>query len=157
VDLGSTHDTFVRKGHREKSPDARPRYEWYTGVMLQVNWLTLPTGADGYAPGGPTLQTATPATLVLFPGSLGDFICFLPTLRVLCGRCADRGIVVVVQAKLLPLAVRPELGDGGVALESAAVARLFVAGAAQQSLLPRVYVGDVYSWFGTGDPSCMTI
>jgi hypothetical protein len=97
-------------------------------------------------------RSVTRAALVVFPGSLGDFICFLPTLNALRGQYAGTTLAVVGQASLLPLAVRPGLGDQGVALESAAVTRFFISGAKQTSPAPGTYIGDVYSWFGTGDP-----
>ncbi len=97
-------------------------------------------------------QSVTRATLVVFPGALGDFICFLPTLHALRGQYEGTTVVVVVQVSLLPLAIRPGLADQGVALESAAVAKLFVSGATQTSLVPQTYIGDVYSWFGTAEP-----
>jgi ADP-heptose:LPS heptosyltransferase len=93
----------------------------------------------------------TRTRLVLFPGALGDFICFLPTLHGLRGQCADEELAVIVQASLLPLAIRPGLADRGVALESAWVARLFTPGAGLALPMPGVSVGDVYSWFGSGD------
>jgi ADP-heptose:LPS heptosyltransferase len=100
-------------------------------------------------------------TLVVFPGALGDFVCFLPTLRALRRRHADHTLVVVAQAAVLPLATRPELADAGVPIESAAVSQLFVAGADLRALLadPRVggrgsdgRVARVYSWFAADDP-----
>ena len=97
------------------------------------------------------MQAVTRASLLVFPGALGDFICFLPTLHALRGQCVDAELAVIVQASLLPLAIRPGLGDRGVALESAWVARLFTAGEWPVFPVPGVSVGDVYSWFGTGD------
>jgi ADP-heptose:LPS heptosyltransferase len=91
-------------------------------------------------------------TLIIFPGALGDFICFLPTLRALCEGCRDARVAVVAQAALHALAVRPGLADGGVALERAAVAKLFVRGANPASTLPDAVIGDVYSWFASRDP-----
>jgi hypothetical protein len=78
-------------------------------------------------------------------------MCFLPALHGLRSQCADAELAVIVQASLLPLAVRPGLGDRGVALESAWVARLFTPGGKLAFPVPGVSVGDVYSWFGTGD------
>jgi heptosyltransferase-3 len=101
-----------------------------------------------------TVAASSPrATLVLFPGALGDFVCFLPTLAALRARCRDAALVVLVPSSLLSLAVRPGLADRGGALEAAAVARLFVPGGVPPPPLPNLEVGDVYSWFGTRDPT----
>jgi ADP-heptose:LPS heptosyltransferase len=89
-------------------------------------------------------------TLVVFPGALGDFVCFLPTLRYLRERCADDSVTLVAQSQVLPLGVRPGLADDGVAVERAAVAQLFVAGS-KVPLLPRSDIGNVYSWFASAD------
>jgi hypothetical protein len=90
---------------------------------------------------------------VLFPGALGDFVCFLPTLHTLRARYAGERLTVVMPAPLLPLAVRPGLADEGIAIERAAVARLFVVGGdISLSFEQHPSVRDVFSWFATGDP-----
>ena len=89
-------------------------------------------------------------TLVVFPGALGDFVCFLPTLQHIRERCADDTVTLVAQSALLPLGVRPGLADDGVAVERAVVAQLFVPGSTVP-LLPRSDIGNVYSWFASGD------
>jgi hypothetical protein len=103
-------------------------------------------------------------TLVVFPGALGDLVCFLPTLCALYERSCPRGrrgglelprrgrLVIVAQSALLPLAVRPGLADHGVAIERAAVASLFVSGgAASRTLLGAGRVRDVFSWFASDE------
>jgi hypothetical protein len=58
-----------------------------------------------------------------------------------------------MQAPHLPLAVRPGLADEGIAIDRAAVARLFVAaGDVHLPLEGHPSVGDVFSWFASGDP-----
>jgi len=117
-------------------------------------WPTAPALATFSLADYPSagVRSVTKAALVVFPGALGDFICFLPTLHALRGQYEGTTVAVVVQVSLLPLAVRPGLADQGAALESAAVARLFVGGATQASPVPGTHIGDVYSWFGTAEP-----
>lgn len=95
---------------------------------------------------------ASHTTLVVFPGALGDFVCFLPTLYALRDRYRGQRMAVVVQTPLLPLAVRAGLADEGAALESAALARLFVRRTDPLPPLATWPIGDVYSWFGSADP-----
>jgi len=97
-------------------------------------------------------QADTPITLVLFPGALGDCICFLPALHALCARSPREPVVLVAPAVVLPLLVRGGLADEGLPIESARVARLFVAGADLRDLVDDRRVGDVYAWLGAGEP-----
>lgn len=93
-----------------------------------------------------------PITLVLFPGALGDLVCFLPTLAALRRRHAERPLAVVVTDALRSLVVRDGIADVASALEDARVARWFVRDAPVEPLLPAHRVADVYSWFASGDP-----
>jgi ADP-heptose:LPS heptosyltransferase len=95
----------------------------------------------------------TPIMLVLFPGALGDCICFLPTLHALRARCGRKPLVLVAPAAMLPLLVRSGLADEGLPVESARVARLFVDGADPRDLVAGRPVGDVYAWLGSRDPA----
>jgi len=111
---------------------------------------TVGDAAFTWGPG----MAGTGTTLVVFPGALGDFVCFLPTLRALhersrlrehCGR-----LVIVAPSALLALAVRPGLADQGMAIERAAVASLFVPGSAsRRDLLGCGRVREVFSWFAS--------
>jgi ADP-heptose:LPS heptosyltransferase len=91
--------------------------------------------------------------LVLFPGALGDFICFVPTLHALRLRHRAERLRVIAPAAALPLATRPGLGDEGLSMESAAVARLFIDDANLDALCGFRRVYDVYSWFASGVPA----
>jgi ADP-heptose:LPS heptosyltransferase len=93
-----------------------------------------------------------PITLVLFPGALGDLVCFLPTIAALRRRHAERPLAVVVTDALRSLVVRDGIADAASALEDARVARWFVRDAPVEPLLPSHRVADVYSWFASGDP-----
>jgi ADP-heptose:LPS heptosyltransferase len=84
--------------------------------------------------------------LVIFPGALGDFLCFLPTLRFLS------------QGKEIDLLARSEFADLAPptvkigSLERYEVRRLFVRGAALEERL-RDFFGSyssIFSWMGSG-------
>src|SRR5215510_10778963 len=85
-------------------------------------------------------------TLVIFPGALGDFLCFLPTLRLLS---QDKEIDLLARsefADLVPAAVK--VGS----LERYEIRRLFVSGSAREERL-RAFFGSyssVFSWMGGG-------
>jgi len=59
--------------------------------------------------------------------------------------------MLVAPATSLALLVPCGLVDEGLPIERATVARLFVAGADLRDLVGARPVGDVYSWFGSGD------
>lgn len=84
--------------------------------------------------------------LVLFPGALGDFICFLPALGALA---RDREVDLLARteyADLVPPRIRTR------SLERYEISRLFVAGADQEERLERFFgsYSSVYSWMGSG-------
>lgn len=88
--------------------------------------------------------------LVLFPGALGDFVCFYPALDVLTGRNAR--VTVLLRGPLGDLL--PEgLGLRAGRLELPEVSRLFVEGAAAEPAV-RGYLSRydrIHSWSGAGD------
>jgi len=93
-----------------------------------------------------TKLTAAPRSLVIFPGALGDFLCFLPTLRFLS------------QGKEVNLLARSEFADLVLptvkvdSLERYEIRRLFVPGSAQEERL-RDFFGSyssIFSWLGSG-------
>jgi ADP-heptose:LPS heptosyltransferase len=91
------------------------------------------------------VETTTERSLVLFPGALGDFVCFLPAFRFL-----SRG-------KPVDLLANPEFSDlvsrdvKVRSLESYEMSRLFVPGSAQEERL-RDFFGSyssIFSWTGS--------
>ena len=83
--------------------------------------------------------------LVLFPGALGDFVCFLPTLRLLAQAASVDLFARSEFADLAPESVRVR------SLERYEINRLFVCGAAAEDKL-RVFFSryaSVYSWMGS--------
>lgn len=84
--------------------------------------------------------------MVLFPGALGDFICFLPALeRLALGKEADL-FARTEYADLLP----PPIGVRS--LECHEIGRLFVPGAGGEERLKRFFArySPIYSWLGGG-------
>lgn len=84
--------------------------------------------------------------LVLFPGALGDFICFLPALDALA---RDREVDLLARTEYADLAP-PRIRTGS--LERYEISRLFVAGAEQEERLELFFgsYSSVYSWMGSG-------
>lgn len=84
--------------------------------------------------------------LVIFPGALGDFLCFLPTLQSLSQDMETDLLAHSEFADLVPSTVR--VGP----LERYEIRRLFVPGSAQEKRL-RDFFGSyssIFSWFGDG-------
>lgn len=88
--------------------------------------------------------------LVLFPGSLGDFICFLPTL---CGlRARHRGqLRVVAKPALLELLRLPDTDSASI--DRREIGDLFASGRdlAAETMTLLGGFNRVYSWTGFGD------
>ncbi len=84
--------------------------------------------------------------LVLFPGALGDFICFLPALHALAGDSDVDLLARTEYAALVPPCIRTR------SLERYEIGRLFVAGAEKEERLKRFFgsYASVYSWMGSG-------
>lgn len=92
---------------------------------------------------------ATPQKiLVIFPGALGDFICFLPALAKVA---RDKGVDLLARAEytdLLPATIRTR------PIECYEINRLFVPGAETDERL-RSFFGPyafIYSWMGGSQP-----
>jgi hypothetical protein len=88
-------------------------------------------------------------TLVLFPGALGDFICFLPSLGKLAQRRAVDLFARSDYGDIAPASVRTR------SLECDRIARLFVPGADQDADLAQFFgaYAEVYSWMASGEPT----
>ena len=88
---------------------------------------------------------------VLFPGALGDFVCFLPTLRALRDRHAGR-LLLVAQPALLDLVDIPALATASI--DRREVADLFVVAKEPAAPTLQLFGGFdfVYSWTGYGNP-----
>lgn len=85
-------------------------------------------------------------TLVIFPGALGDFICFLPALHVLARRGAVDVLARSEYADLLPTGIH--VGT----IERREIGRLFVPSERLREVEDFFRPYDcVYSWTGSGD------
>jgi ADP-heptose:LPS heptosyltransferase len=85
--------------------------------------------------------------LVLFPGALGDFICFLPALELLA---RNRSVDLLACTEYADL-VAP--GMHASSIERAEIGRLFIAHAGRDEALRRFFAPYLwmYSWTGSGD------
>lgn len=92
---------------------------------------------------------AAPAqrSLILFPGSLGDFVCFLPTLRLLSRATPVHLLARSEFADLVPASVTVR------SLEQHEISRLFVPGSSQEQRLRDFFApyGSILSWTGSGN------
>lgn len=93
--------------------------------------------------------------LVLFPGALGDFVCFLPTLAGLLQRCGGP-LTLVVKPELHPLLKLP--GATLVSMDRREVADLYGDGNAVSAETRKLLGGRTraYSWTGAGLSSFAT-
>jgi len=87
---------------------------------------------------------------VLFPGALGDFLCFLPTLRALRDRHAGQ-LLLAGRSPLLELVEMPALATASI--DRREIADLFVVGQPIAPATKSLFAGFdyVYSWTGFGD------
>jgi ADP-heptose:LPS heptosyltransferase len=98
---------------------------------------------------GPVRPTDPTHACVIFPGALGDFICFLPALRAL------------TKTHPITLYAHSEFGEivpRGVtlrSLEAAEVYRLFAAASPNDQAARAAFgaFGAVYSWLGSQEPA----
>jgi ADP-heptose:LPS heptosyltransferase len=96
-------------------------------------------------------QPGHDSALVLFPGALGDFICFLPTLVAL--RARHQGHMLVV-AKPALLELTRLQGVVTASIDGHAVAQLFASSPTVTAEAEVLLAGfdTAYSWTGFGDP-----
>jgi ADP-heptose:LPS heptosyltransferase len=87
--------------------------------------------------------------LVLFPGALGDFVCFLPALECLAGRTSIDLLGRTEFSELVP--ARIKVGS----LERFEIRHLFVSGGGSHEQVRSFFetYGCTYSWMGSGDLS----
>jgi glycosyl transferase family 9 (putative heptosyltransferase) len=87
---------------------------------------------------------------VLFPGALGDLLCFLPTLRALRDRHAGQ-LLLIGSSTLLELVEMPALATASI--DRREIADLFIVGQPIAPATKTLFGGfdHVYSWTGFGD------
>ncbi|MBI4490466.1 MAG: hypothetical protein HY694_15390, partial [Deltaproteobacteria bacterium] len=93
-------------------------------------------------------ETNPERLLVIFPGALGDFVCFLPALEKLA---RDRGLDLLAKVEYADL-VPPNAVVRS--LECYEITRLFVPGAEQDERLIGFFgsYAFIYSWMGGSQP-----
>lgn len=100
------------------------------------------------------METTTPETLVLFPGSLGDFICVLPALERLKSSGQNQRLTVAVRGQSLEIASCLPWISQVLSLDRGAFASLFSAPSTIRHELIHLFSGvtQVVSWFGHSSP-----
>jgi ADP-heptose:LPS heptosyltransferase len=93
----------------------------------------------------------TGRVMVMFPGSLGDFLCFLPAFQVV-GRSSAQGVSFVGRAWLFELVRQLPYVIETISIDSGSLAGLFVADGGGDSLAFFSGVSQVFSWFGRARP-----
>src|SRR5437879_2561220 len=91
-----------------------------------------------------------PSTLVIFPGALGDFICFLPALAALADRHPSSEFTLMAKDELVRLAIGRTPITSGVSINRREVALLFsddLDASARAAGMFEQY-SNVYSFFG---------
>ena len=85
--------------------------------------------------------------LALFPGALGDFICFLPALQALS---ENGGVDLLARSEYAAIAP-PNVRT--TSLERYEISRLFVAGSEGDERVRQFFAPyrSIYSWMGSGD------
>jgi heptosyltransferase-3 len=99
----------------------------------------------------PRHRASNHSMLVLFPGALGDFMCFLPTLWALRQHHAGP-MRVIARAELIDLVGLP--GASTASIDRREIADLFAPG---ERLSPETHAlcggfATIHSWSGFGDP-----
>lgn len=106
-------------------------------------------------PGKGGKSTKSPRRLlILFPGSLGDFLCFLPTLQFIRATSPGCELTVAARGEGLALAQRlPEVART-LSLESGTFAKLFFASSLFTTEEEQLFLSadEIFSWFGHAQP-----
>jgi ADP-heptose:LPS heptosyltransferase len=92
--------------------------------------------------------------VVLFPGSLGDFICLLPTLEAVRGLAHGQALELVARGEALELAQSLPWIHQVCSLEERVFSQLFSASEDISEELLQFFsaVSEVFSWYGTASP-----
>ena len=102
---------------------------------IKVNELIVP----------PMSKVTLPKICVIFPGALGDFLCFLPTLRLLAANAQVDLFARTEFADLLPSTIKVRSS------ECHAITKLFIPGVVKDQQLCDFFEGyeAIYSWHGS--------
>lgn len=101
-----------------------------------------------------SIETHNAETLVLFPGSLGDFVCVLPALEVLKATSLTAKIAVAVRGQSLEIASFLPWISRVLSLDRGAFASFFTSPTTRDDEVTRLFssVAQVVSWFGHSSP-----
>lgn len=101
-----------------------------------------------------SIETASQKALVLFPGSLGDFICVLPALQWLKSSVQNQRLTVAVRGQSLEVASYVPWISQVFSLDRGVFASLFSAPSTISNELVKLFsaVTQVASWFGHASP-----
>ena len=99
-----------------------------------------------------SIETPRVETFVLFPGSLGDFVCVLPALEVLKETSLTSKIAVAVRGQALEIASGILWLSRVLSLDRGAFASLFTSPTTIDEEIVRLFssASQVISWFGHG-------
>ncbi len=88
--------------------------------------------------------------LVLFPGSLGDFLCFLPALEEIANSTVSGMVEIVARGELLAMIQRLPFVSRALSLDRGIFARLFSQPGekGEEASLLSFSVSEIFSWFG---------
>ena len=92
--------------------------------------------------------------LVLFPGSLGDFLCLLPALEAIARSTANERVEVVARGELLEMIRRLPFVCQASSLDRGVFAQLFLQSAGSREKISSLFssISEVFSWFGYAHP-----
>jgi ADP-heptose:LPS heptosyltransferase len=101
-----------------------------------------------------SIETASPEVLVLFPGSLGDFICVLPALEQLKTSVPNQCLAVAVRGQSFEIASRIPWISQVLSLDRGVFAALFSTPSSINTELIQLFstATQVVSWFGHSSP-----
>ena len=101
-----------------------------------------------------SIETHSLETFILFPGSLGDFICVLPALETFKAISQTQKIVVAVRGQLLEIVSRIPWISHALSLDSSLFASLFSSSATVNKETVKLFssASHVVSWFGHTSP-----
>ena len=105
-----------------------------------------------------SIKTDAGQTAVLFPGSLGDFICVLPTLALLKERIQPHSLVVAVRGQAVELAARISWIAQVHSLDRSVFATLFAHDTDVHDEARQLFasIQHVVSWFGHSSKEVQT-
>ena len=96
--------------------------------------------------------------LVIFPGSLGDFVCFFPTLQAIIKKAGHAEVSLAVRGPAFEIAQGLPSMKAVYSLDSGIFSRLFSSSFGEQQEGRRFFLSfsRIFSWFGSADEQVLT-